>query len=166
MDYRKTIIDGWLNYSIDTKGVVRNEITGKIKKASRSKHYLQSVLSMPGRKLFRPLIHRLVAQAFIPNPNNLPVVNHKDGNKLNNSVDNLEWVTIKGNENHAVKNNLKAFGVRHGMVKLNEFQVIQILNRVLSGESPYNVCKDYGISARMVYNIKNKENWKRLLKCV
>lgn len=53
------------------------------------------------------LIHRIVATVFIPNPSNKPIVNHKDGNKLNNCVDNLEWVTHKENVNHAINNNLR-----------------------------------------------------------
>ena len=52
-------------------------------------------------------IHRLLAEYFIPNPDNKPCINHKDGNKLNNSLDNLEWVTISENTKHAYANKLE-----------------------------------------------------------
>lgn len=58
------------------------------------------------------LIHRLVAQSFISNPNNLSCVNHKDGNKLNNCVSNLEWCTYQENNIHALNNGLKKPYVR------------------------------------------------------
>lgn len=63
-------------------------------------------------------IHRLVAEAFIPNPNNLPCVNHKDGNKLNNKTENLEWCTYKENINHAFST-----GLRQDTKKINQYDL-------------------------------------------
>jgi len=63
--------------------------------------YLQIVLKNKTSKCFR--VHRLIALAFIPNINNLETINHIDGNKLNNTIDNLEWNSIEQNNNHAYK---------------------------------------------------------------
>ena len=67
--------------------------------------YLSVKLSKDG-KVHRFNVHKLVAQAFIPNPDNLPEINHKDENKLNNCVDNLEWCTSMYNANYGNRNNL------------------------------------------------------------
>lgn len=69
-------------------------------------NYLQVTFYTEGTNKRNYLVHRLVAQEFIPNPDNKLEVNHIDGNKLNNSIDNLEWVTAKENMQHASKNGL------------------------------------------------------------
>lgn len=84
-------------YAINHKGDVkilsgRNKV-GKLRKWDISNLGYASVNLYKDNRSRKGLIHRLVAEAFIPNPNNLPVVNHKDFNPLNNNVDNLEWTT-------------------------------------------------------------------------
>ena len=80
---------------------------GKIMKPYRdTKGYLQIDISLDGRKRKNRkhfVIHRLVAEAFIPNPDNLSQVNHKDENKENNRVDNLEWCTNEYNSRYGTK---------------------------------------------------------------
>ena len=80
-------------------------IKGKILAQHSDGEYLKVKLGKNG-KMKTHKVHRLVATAFIDNPDNLPVVNHIDCNKLNNSVDNLEWCTISYNMQHAYDNNL------------------------------------------------------------
>ena len=81
-------------------------IAGKEKKLSLSNGYYVVNLNADGKRNVRP-VHRLVAQAFIDNPLNLPCVNHIDGDKTNNNVSNLEWVTYGENNVHALVHNLR-----------------------------------------------------------
>lgn len=98
MNWKK--IDGYERYSISDTGRVRNDETGRILTATENhRGYLEVMLS-PGRKHKR--VNRLVAEAFIRNPENKPQVNHKDGDKRNNEVNNLEWATESENERHKI----------------------------------------------------------------
>lgn len=90
-------------YEVSNKGNVRNVRRNTLLRSSNNQGYKRVYLYKNGiRKGFR--VHRLVAQAFIPNPDNLPEVNHRDEDKLNNSVDNLEWCTAKYNSNYGTRN--------------------------------------------------------------
>ena len=87
------------NYSVNRLGEVFNNKTGrKLKQTVKKGYCLVYLYNENGRKCF--LVHRLVATAFIPNPNNFPEVNHKDENPLNNCVENLEWCTPTYNCNY------------------------------------------------------------------
>ena len=99
-------IKGYERYEISSIGNVRNSKTGRILKKDKSRNYYEVVLSQQG-KTKKYAIHRLVAEHFINNPKNKPQVNHKDGNKLNNNIENLEWVTVSENIKHSYTNGLQ-----------------------------------------------------------
>lgn len=93
-------------YYVNEFGIIKNSKTGKEYSGKiDNRGYLRVDISINGkRKVVFP--HRIVAETFIPNPDNLPEVNHKDGDKTNDYVENLEWVTAKENTTHAVKTGL------------------------------------------------------------
>lgn len=92
-----------LNYEVSEEGVVRNIKTHKIIQGGISTSGYKMVSLYSENKRLHKQVHRLVAINFIENPENKPQVNHIDGNKLNNNVDNLEWVTGKENMKHALE---------------------------------------------------------------
>lgn len=105
MKYRCETIKNHSEYKIDTNGIVYNK-NGTIKKYSlNNKGYCIINFYENGIRTGEA-IHTLVAKQFIPNPQNKPTVNHKDGNKQKNSVENLEWSTYKEQMDHAI-NTLK-----------------------------------------------------------
>lgn len=105
IEWRDTYIYGE-QYQVSNTGIVRNKITGQILKPQKdAKGYLRISLSKNNKQVTIK-IHRAVAIAFLPNPLNFPQVNHKDGNKGNNTADNLEWISNYDNMQHAIRNGL------------------------------------------------------------
>ena len=100
-------IPGYENYKISEYGIVYSCYIHKIKRTSLHRQgYLMVGLTKDGIEK-KWLIHRLVALAHIDNPNGYRYVNHIDGDKKNNHISNLEWVTSSDNQKHAYKNGLK-----------------------------------------------------------
>lgn len=94
-------------YWVSDQGHVKNRHNKILIPEIRNGYYSVDLRKNGKRKKTR--IHRLVAQAFIPNPDNLPTINHKDENKLNNYVSNLEWCTQKYNTYHSLPEELKIY---------------------------------------------------------
>lgn len=101
IEWKKII--GYDDYVVSNNGVVKSLKYGKERVLKPDEnldgYYIVKLSKNNKKKSFR--IHRLVAEAFIENPESLPVVNHKDGDKQNNNVDNLEWSTVADNTQHA-----------------------------------------------------------------
>lgn len=114
------------------------------------------------QKQFR--VNRLIAETFIPNPDNLPQVNHIDGNKLNNNVENLEWCSAKYNTRHAINTGLRInSGEKFHSSKLKEKDVHKICkllesNKYTAKQIPPKIGKH--CTVKMVQNILYNNGWK------
>lgn len=106
-------------------------------------------------------VHRLVALHFIPNPENKPEVNHKDGDKKNNCVDNLEWNTAQENMRHAhdtgLKHGLK--GEKAYQSKLSNSEVLQVRSLNLIGFTNRELARDFNISEAAMSKILRKKTY-------
>lgn len=110
-------------------------------------------------------VHRLVAKAFVPNPDNKKCVNHIDGNKENNEVSNLEWVTKGENNKHAFDTGLSSMdhltGEKHPNSKLTKDDVRAIRILYKRGNHTYrSLGKKYGVDKALIGRIIKKSIWK------
>ncbi len=163
-DYNICLVDEiWKDinnkYQVSNYGRVRNTKTLKLRKQQHnSDDYLENGIEGMGRKP----VHRLVAIAFIPNPENKPQVNHISGNKFDNRVENLEWSTAKDNVNHAIQMGLRTVGEYHGFAKLKEKEVLEIKQLYKDGLSINKIRKMFGVSHKTIGNIIKRRTWVHL----
>ena len=144
------------DYVITKNGEVINKHNErKLKPQPNGKGYLRVIIG--GHRYF---VHRLVAQKYVPNPENKLQVNHKDGNKLNNYYENLEWVTSQEDRNHAVENDLHLCGARCSWSKLTSSQVLEILNDDVHTFTELG--KMYNVNRNTIRDIKMGKTWKQL----
>jgi hypothetical protein len=121
-----------------------------------------SLVGQNGKKSFRA--HRLVAQAFIPNPEKKPYINHIDCEKLNNRVENLEWVTAKENTAHIFKlgRENRNKGEQCANSKLRKEDIHGIRYALLSGVRNFKIAKLYGVSQSTIGDIAAGRTWSHL----
>ena len=146
------------DYNITKNGEVINNNTNRVLKPQlNGKGYYR--VSIGGKLMF---VHRLVAQKYIPNPENKAQVNHKDGNKLNNNVNNLEWVENIENRKHAVEKGLHLSGEKCSYSKLTENQVLCI--REHNEISNPEFAKLFNVSRNTISSARNYKSWKMVEK--
>ena len=162
-------VDAAPMYSVSTLGRVRNDKTNNlIRPVVSGEHYyhvnLTIVEGTSKRKLFN--IHRLVAEAFLRRDEEVELfVNHKDGDKLNNTVENLEWVTPSQNTLHALATGLsKAIGETHGLAKYTNETIHAICRDLQAGKlTNAAITKKYGIKTKnLVSAIRCRTAWRHI----
>ncbi len=165
MDEIWKVIQNFPMYSVSNKGRIRNNKSGKIKKECyHNKGYpMVQLLDSRIRKASTKKIHRLVAIEFIPNPNNYPQINHVDGNKTNNNVENLEWCSNSYNNKHCRKLGLNPeFGENHHRAKLTEDSVRQIRKLYKEGVSTAKLSEMFGIAKPNIFHVWKRNSWKHV----
>ena len=148
-------------YKIDEQGNVYSYKRGKPKKLkpdTSGDGYARFTLCKDG-KTKKYFGHRLMMLAYGVEQT-APVINHKDGNKLNNRLDNLEWCTISYNNSHAYKNGLRSQnGELNHRHKLKESDIIEIRRRKAIGETCISIAKDYGVRDSAISRICTRKRW-------
>lgn len=151
-------------YMVTKTGKIWSNYTNKFLKLTTDKdgYSIFSLCKQGTRKMGK--VHRVVAQTFIDNPDNKPQVNHIDGDKTNNQVNNLEWCTCSENQIHAYSIGLKnRKGESHLLNKLNEEDVLEI-RRVYTTEktSQYKLAEMYNVSQSTISEIITRNAWSHI----
>lgn len=158
-------INGYEDYLISKSGRIYSTLTDSYLKYDNSTRYSRvSLMDRRLGKFITLLVHRLVAIQFIPNPRNLPEVNHKDGNRFNNSVYNLEWCTSEYNRRHAKENGLYKTEEDSPRAKLTKEQVINIYKEYEANKNKSHIAKRYNVSDALIGEILRGVRWSNTFK--
>jgi len=157
-------IKGYENYLISNEGRVFSFYTKKVLKPWKDRGGYFNVGLWKNGIREHHTIHRLVALAFVPNPENKPTVNHIDGCKINNFVENLEWCSQKENVHHAWSSGLskptRLEGLKNGRSKLTEDQVLEIRRLYKTGDYYQKaLAKMFDVTRVNIGRIINRKNW-------
>lgn len=142
---------------IEERVIKERILTGEKRKANKKGQYYKRISLIKDGILRRVPLHRVILETFVPNPNNLPVANHLDGNPENNRLSNLEWCTHSENELHSYRVLKKINGRR----KLT-FQEAQQIRKEFKGGRDSNansLAEKYGVTQSTIYNIVNKKTY-------
>ena len=159
------VIEGFSKYLISNTGRVKNIVELRDLKFYNSKGYSKIELVNDSNQDKKVFVHRLVAINFIPNPSNKPQVNHIDGDKKNNRVENLEWCTQSENMKHAFKTGLKVSlkGEDAFNSKMTDDKVLLLREMYESGEFLLReLAEEFNIGIASVWNIVNRNTWKHI----
>lgn len=167
MELVKTIFELKFKYLIDEEGRIYSEKYKRpLQQFTDKDGYLRvSMMTIDNKRKSIP-VHRCVLMTFCPCENMSQLqVNHKDGNKTNNCLSNLEWVTNQENIAHAVINNLHAFGEKNYFASISEDMAQNIINDLLLNKyTMQEIADNNRVSITIVENIKYKKTWKHLTK--
>lgn len=159
MEYTKYIDSS--KYQVTRDGDVLGPKGNKLKfKLTKTGYYEVSIRIAGEKRSFR--VNRLVAKAFIENPENKPFVNHMNGNKLDNRVENLEWVTHKENMSHAKIHGLILRGDRNPRASLKEAQVEEICKLIEMGYRNNDIAKSVSTTPANVAAIRAGSCWEHI----
>lgn len=165
----KQIEGGYEEYQVSNFGQIKSlkSKNEKILHLDKDRYGYMNVKLCKNGTMKKFKVHRLVAMAFIENPNGFPEINHKDGNKENNFVENLEWVTKSQNIKHAFDTGLKlpngiSYGEKNGSHKLTKQDVDDILETYIPRDPIFGgraLARKYGVGATTIQSILHNKTW-------